>query len=204
MASSFAAIKQNMTGVILAGGLGRRMSADGTGINKAMVPFRGRPLIAHVIARIRPQVAKLLINADPGDSNWRPFALPVVADQILERPGPLAGVHAALRAIQSEWLVCVPCDTPLLPDDLVARLAAVQATVDADRVSVRCGSQAHPVIALLHSSLADELEQYLSAGGRRIETWLSQGRWAEAHFDDEAAFVNLNTAHDLRHLEGTS
>lgn len=204
MAGSFAVPKQDITGVILAGGLGRRMSADGSGINKAMVPFRGRPLIAHVIERIRPQVAKLIINADPGDSTWRSFALPVIADQVLERPGPLAGIHAALRAIHSEWLVCVPCDTPLLPDDLVVRLAAAQATIDADRVSVRCGNQAHPVIALLHSSLADELERYLSAGGRRIETWLSQGRWTEAHFEDEAAFVNLNTAHDLRHLEGTS
>lgn len=197
-------LKQDVTGVILAGGLGRRMSPDGSGINKAMVPFRGRPLIAHVIERLRPQVANLLINADPIDSNWQDFALPVVADHIKQRPGPLAGIHAAMRVIQTQWLVCVPCDVPLLPDDLVARLVMAQATADADRVSVRCGSQAHPVIALLHSSLADELERYLLAGGRRIETWLSQGRWAQARFDDDAAFVNLNTADDLRQLEGAS
>ena len=127
MAGSFAVTKQDITGVILAGGLGRRMSADGSGINKAMVPFRGRPLIAHVIERIRPQVAQLIVNADPGDTHWLSFPLPVIADQILERPGPLAGIHAALRAIHSEWLVCVPCDTPLLPDDLVVRLSAAQA-----------------------------------------------------------------------------
>jgi len=85
----------------------------------------------------------------------------------------------------------------------VSRLLQAQAHADADRVSVRCGAQAHPVIALLHRSLAAELEQYLAAGGRRIETWLSQGRWVEARFDDEEAFVNLNTAHELRRLEST-
>lgn len=192
-----------VTGVVLAGGLGRRMSPDGNGVNKAMIAFRGRPLIEHVIGRIRPQVASVIINGDPEEPCWRSFSVSVIPDCIPDRPGPLAGIHAGLLAIQTPWLLCVPCDTPLLPPDLVSRLLQAQAHADADRVSVRCGAQAHPVIALLHRSLAAELEQYLAAGGRRIETWLSQGRWVEARFDDEEAFVNLNTAHELRRLEST-
>ena len=190
-----------VTGVVLAGGLGRRMSADGKGVNKAMIAFRGRPLIEHVIGRVRPQVASLIINGDPDESCWQSFSLSVIPDRIPDRPGPLAGIHAALLEIRTPWLLCVPCDTPLLPPDLVSRLSHAQAQANADRVSVRCGAQAHPVIALLHRSLAGELEQYLDAGGRKIETWLSQGRWVEALFDDEEAFVNLNTAQELRRLE---
>jgi molybdenum cofactor guanylyltransferase len=190
-----------VTGVVLAGGLGRRMSPDGNGVNKAMIAFRGRPLIEHVIGRIRPQVASLIINGDPDESCWQSLSLSVIPDRIPDRPGPLAGIHAALLEIRTPWLLCVPCDTPLLPPDLVSRLSHAQAHADADRVSVRCGAQAHPVIALLHRSLAGELEQYLAAGGRRIETWLSQGRWVEAPFEDEEAFVNLNTAQELRRLE---
>lgn len=193
-----------ITAVILAGGLGRRMSADGRGTNKALIPFRGVPLIAHVIERIRPQVASLLINADPAQPEWSQFRLPVIPDRIPDRPGPLAGIHAALLATTTPWLLCVPCDTPLLPSDLVARLAKVQAHAKADRVSVRCGDQAHPVIALIGQSLAHELEAYLGGGGRRIEGWLSQGQWAEADFDDGRAFTNLNTAHELNRLEYVS
>jgi molybdenum cofactor guanylyltransferase len=200
---SAAPVDAEVTGVVLAGGLGRRMSQDGCGVNKAMIAFRGRPLIEHVIDRIRPQVGSLIINGDPDEPCWSSFPQSVIPDRIPDRPGPLAGIHAALLAIRTPWLLCVPCDTPLLPPDLVSRLSQAQAHANADRVSVRCAAQAHPVIALLHRSLAGELEQYLTAGGRRIETWLSQGRWVEAPFDDEEAFVNLNTAHELRRLEST-
>jgi molybdopterin-guanine dinucleotide biosynthesis protein A len=98
-------------------------------------------------------------------------------------------------------VLSVPCDTPLLPADLVQRLTETQAAHHADRVSARCGDQAHPVIMLLHRSLAEDLERYLTQGGRRIETWLAQGAWAQASFEDERAFVNLNTADELRQLE---
>ncbi len=197
------ATRDRITAVVLAGGIGRRMSPDGLGINKAMVPFRGRPLISHVLERIAPQVATVVINADPLDPEWAKLGVPVVADRIPDRPGPLAGVHAALSTVKTSWLLSVPCDTPLLPPDLVERLAEVQSATQADRVSVRCGNQPHPVIALLHHSLADELAAYLAEGGRRIEGWLARGNWAEALFDDEQAFVNLNTVDELRLLERT-
>lgn len=193
--------KAQITAVVLAGGLGRRMSADGRGINKAMVQIGGRPMIAHVIERIQTQVNSILINADPQLADWSLFGLPVIADLIADKPGPLAGIHAALTCIDTPWLLSVPCDTPRLPHDLAARMMRAQARSGADRVSVRCAAQRHPVIALIHRSLALELEAFIRTGGRRIETWLSQGQWVEAEFDDEAAFVNVNTADELQHLE---
>lgn len=193
--------KAQVTAVVLAGGLGRRMSADGQGINKAMVPVSGKPMIAHVIERIRTQVNSILINGDPHQPDWKVFGLPVIADQIADRPGPLAGIHAALTCIDTPWLLSVPCDTPRLPHDLVIRLVNAQTQSGADRVSVRCGAQRHPVIALIHRSLALELESFVRTGGRRIESWLAQGRWVEAEFEDESAFVNVNTADELQHLE---
>lgn len=193
--------KAQITAVVLAGGLGRRMSADGRGINKAMVQISGQPMIAHVIERIRTQVNSILINADPQQPDWSMFGLPIIADQIADRPGPLAGIHAALSCVDTPWLLSVPCDTPRLPHDLVARLARAQAQSGADRVSVRCAAQRHPVIALVHRSLAAELEAFVRTGGRRIESWLSQGQWAEAEFEDETEFVNVNTADELQHLE---
>jgi molybdopterin-guanine dinucleotide biosynthesis protein A len=126
----------------------------------------------------------------------------VLADLIADRPGPLAGIHAALAMANTPWVLSVPCDTPRLPENLVEQMVSTQAAHRADRVSVLCGSQSHPVIALLHRSLADELAHYLAQGGRRIETWLAQGAWAQAAFDDEDAFINLNTMDELRQLEG--
>ena len=202
MASGSALIEPSqITAVVLAGGLGRRMSPDGRGTNKALIPFRGKPLLSHVLERVAPQVSSLVINADPVDPQWRAFGLPVIADRIADRPGPLAGIHAAMVAAGTPWVLSVPCDTPLLPADLVQRLTETQAAHHADRVSARCGDQAHPVIMLLHRSLAEDLERYLTQGGRRIETWLAQGAWAQASFEDERAFVNLNTADELRQLE---
>jgi len=193
--------KAQITAVVLAGGLGRRMSSDGRGINKAMVQVHGRPMIAHVIERIQAQVSSIIINADPHQADLKALGLPVVADQIADRPGPLAGIHAALACINTPWLLSVPCDTPRLPHDLVARLVHAQMQSSADRVSVICAGQRHPVIALIHRSLAGELESFVRTGGRRIESWLAQGQWVEAEFEDQAAFVNVNTADELNHLE---
>lgn len=193
--------RDEVTAVILAGGLGRRMSADGCGIDKGMVPFLGRPLVQHVIERVAPQISTLLLNVDPSLKAWHRFGLEFCPDRIAGRPGPLAGIHAALIAAQTPWLLSVPCDTPHLPLDLLARLIEVQRSSGADRVSVRCGTQAHPVIALVHRSVAPGLEAYLAGGGRRIESWLAEGLWAEALFDDALAFANLNTADELAQLE---
>jgi molybdopterin-guanine dinucleotide biosynthesis protein A len=179
------------------------MSADGRGSDKGMVTFRGRPLVQHVVARLRPQVKAIVLNANPESPAWKALQLPILPDLIEGRPGPLAGIHAAMTAVETPWLLTVPCDTPCLPDDLLSRLANTQRASGASRVSVRCGGQRHPIIALLRTNCTDDLYQYLASGGRRIESWLMREAWVEAEFEDEIAFSNLNTAEELRRLEAS-
>ena len=111
-----------VTGLVLAGGLGRRMSADGAGVDKGLALLGGRPMVAHVIDRLAPQVGTLLINANRNADRYAAFAHPVIPDAIEGYAGPLAGLHAGMRAAATPWIVTAPCDSPFLPEDLVARL----------------------------------------------------------------------------------
>jgi molybdopterin-guanine dinucleotide biosynthesis protein A len=189
-----------LTGLILCAGRGRRMSADGHGVDKGLMPLLGRPLLEHVIDRLRPQVNELLLNA-PDLPPWRAFGLPLVPDRIAGGLGPLAGLHAGLRAAPTRWVLCVPCDTPLLPLDLAARMRARLDASPARCVLASCAGQAHPVIALIEAGLAAHLEDWLAGGGRSIGAWLEAAGAATCEFNDPAAFTNLNTPDELRRLE---
>lgn len=191
----------NVTAVILAAGLGRRMSSDGHGVDKGLVSFRGRSLVEHVIERIRPQVATMILNAESESVAWRQFGLPLCPDLVPGRLGPLAGVHAAMIRANTPWLLAVPCDTPQLPLDLLARFSNDQQKTGADRVSARCAGQSHPATMLVRTALAASLQRYLEAGGRKVESWLAEGTWTQVDFDDPCAFVNLNTPEELHDLE---
>lgn len=191
----------DVTGLVLAGGLGRRMSGDGSGLDKGLLVLRGRPMVAHVIERFAPQVVTLLINANHNANAYRAFGHPVVADDIEGFAGPLAGVHAGLRAARTPLLATVPCDTPLLPADLVARLAGALDAAGADVAVARCGAQPHPVFLLARRSLLPHLEAFLATGRRRVDAWYASLRVAEVDFGDAAAFVNVNTPEDLARLE---
>ena len=165
---------ERVAGVILAGGRGSRFG----GTEKGLLTLGGQPMIAHVIARIGPQVAALAINANSGD--YAGFALPVIADPVTDRPGPLAGVLAgfewmAASAPGTDWLLSVPCDAPDLPRDLVARLLAAAAGVPAcEVVTAASAGRVHPVCALWHRSIAAALARDVAAGARAV------GRWAAA------------------------
>jgi molybdenum cofactor guanylyltransferase len=128
-------------GLVLAGGQGRRMG----GIDKGLAPFHGRPLVAHVVERLRPQVERLLISANRNIEAYTAFG-EVVTDRVADFAGPLAGLDAGLHACAAPLLVTVPCDAPFLPADLVARLAAARAAADADVAIARTGTQVHPVL----------------------------------------------------------
>lgn len=193
--------RTTVSAVIVAGGLGRRMSADGSGVDKGLLQLRGRAMVAHVIERIASQVSTVIINADPSSASWQSFGLPVIADIIEGRLGPLAGIHAAMKHVQTPWLLAVPCDTPALPHDLLPRLARAQQRTQADRVCARTAGQLHPATLLVRSELEPSLRIYLEQGGRKIETWLEAGAWAQADFEDEQAFLNVNTPQQLQQLE---
>jgi molybdenum cofactor guanylyltransferase len=197
-----AAIDVNdITGIVLAGGLGRRMSDDGAGIDKGLQPFRGRPMVQHVIERLRPQVGALAINANRNLDTWRGFGHPVFGDVLEGYAGPLAGLHAAMRFAATSWLVTAPCDSPFLPTDLVARLASAAAAADAQVAVARTGGQPHPVFALVERRLLPDLESFLASGQRRIDRWYAPLRVVEVTFADERAFRNINTVDELRRYE---
>lgn len=189
--------RATITGIVLAGGLGRRMGADGGGTDKGLRGFRGRPMAAHVLERLAPQVGMLAINANRNLETWRRFGVPVFPDEVEGFAGPLAGLHAAMAQATTPWLVTAPCDSPFLPADLVERLAHALARADAQLAVARTADQPQPVFVLVDRSLRAHLEAFLASGRRRIDAWYAPLRVVEVTFDDEAAFRNINTADEL-------
>ncbi|MDN3522123.1 molybdenum cofactor guanylyltransferase MobA [Halomonas ramblicola] len=188
--------QHELTGLILAGGQGRRMG----GVDKGLVSFAGRPLVAHVRERLAGRVAEVLINANRSLAAYGEFADRVVEDAEGGYQGPLMGIYSGLRAATTPWLVVVPCDTPALPEDLVARLVAGLGEAD---IAVACdGERLHPVVALIRTALADDLGAALAGGERKIDRWYARHAWCRVDVSDcPAAFANLNTDDDKRRLE---
>jgi molybdopterin-guanine dinucleotide biosynthesis protein A len=190
--------RESITGLVLAGGLARRMGGE----DKGLVELAGRPMIAHVLDALRPQVGRLLINANRNVERYGAFGYPVIGDTLEGYPGPLAGVLSGLAQLRTEFLVTVPCDTPLLADDLVARLHAACIAGDADLAVASDGERQHPVFLLLRAHVAPSLAAYLAAGGRKIDAWFASVRVAEARFDDAAdTFVNVNDPDERLRVE---
>src|SRR5689334_13159008 len=183
---------QGVSGIVLAGGLGRRMG----GVDKGLQPLHGRPMIAHVLERLAPQVDEIVINANQNLERYGAFGHRVVKDEISVFAGPLAGLHAGLAAISHPLAVTVPCDSPFLPSDLVARLT--RALGANDLAVAKTGDQPHPVFALVRRTVAPNLQTFLAGGGRKIDAWYASLKVVEVNFDDEAdAFRNVNTLKEL-------
>jgi len=188
------AARTGVTGIVLAGGQGRRMG----GVDKGLVELGGRPMVAHVLARFAPQVAALLINANQNLERYAAFGHPVVPDAVGGFAGPLAGLHAGLTRAATEYAATVPCDSPFLPADLVARLRVALSAADAQLAVARTFDQPHPVFCLVRRDVLPHLEGFLAGGGRKIDAWYATLRVVEVAFDDEAdAFRNINTADEL-------
>ena len=190
--------REVVTGLVLAGGLARRMG----GMDKGLVELAGRPMIEHVLDALRPQVGSLLINANRNIDRYAAYGHPVVSDSLQGFMGPLAGVLTALQRLATEFLVTVPCDAPLVAPDLVGRLHAACVAKDADVAVATDGRRQQPVFLLLRAGMASSLEAYLASGGRKIDTWFAQLRLAEADFSDALdTFVNVNDPDERQRLE---
>lgn len=193
--------KELITGLILAGGRGSRMGH----VDKGLQPFRGAPMALHVMLRLAPQVGELMINANQNLAPYEGFGVSVWSDELAGFAGPLAGLQTGLNHCDTPYLVTAPCDSPFLPTDLVAHLSQALRAEDADLAVAVTGEgdtrQAHPVFCLLKSALLPHLSAYLQSGGRKVDAWYASLRVAEVHFDDEAAFRNINTLEDLRKFE---
>lgn len=198
--AALAPVKQNITGLILAGGRGTRMG----GVDKGLALLDGKPMVAHVIARLAPQVDSLIINANRNQSSYAAFGHPVWPDEQPDFAGPLAGLQAGLSHCTSPYLVTAPCDSPYLPHDLVQRLAQALQNANADlavATTIDQSSQAiqpQPVFMLLKTGLLTELNDFLPGGGRKMETWYSRLNHCVTLFTDADAFRNINTREQLQ------
>jgi molybdopterin-guanine dinucleotide biosynthesis protein A len=196
----------DITGVILAGGRGSRMG----GVDKGLQNFNGIPLALHTLMRLSPQVGHLMINANRNQGAYESFGVPVWPDVLSDYAGPLAGFLTALEHCETPWLVTVPCDTPLFPEDLVARLARAADEQDAEIAMAAAREEdgqirTQPVFCLLRLDLLESLVRFTHGGGRKIDAWTGQHKTAivpfDASSDDAEAFFNANTLAELHRLE---
>lgn len=200
---------QPIIGLLLAGGQARRMG----GGDKCLLALRERPLLAHIIDRLAPQVSDLVINANGDPDRFEAFGLPVVRDPVEGFAGPLAGVLAGMlwaRANRPDanWVVTAATDTPFFPSDLVARLlAAVGDTYPAIALSSSDGRQ-HPVFGLWPTALAGDLDDALRHGTRKVLDWTAKHSTAIVDFPMISAagetvdpFFNTNRPEDLEKAE---
>ena len=187
-----------VTGIVLAGGQGIRMG----GVDKGLQLFRGKPMAAHVVERLAPQVDELLINANRNPEAYAQFGHRVIADEIEGFAGPLAGFERGLAHAKGDLVVTVPCDSPFLPADLVARLREALEGERAELAVAKTGEQAHPVFSLMRRSVHASLRDFLAGGQRKIDRWYGALDVVLVSFDDEAeAFLNINTREELASLE---
>ena len=197
-----------ITGLILAGGRGSRMG----GIDKGLQNFNDVPLALHTQLRLSPQVGELLINANRNLAAYESFGVPVWPDaaSLGDFAGPLAGFLTGLERCETAFMMTVPCDTPLFPHDLVARLAAALEAEDADIAMAAAREEdgqlrAQPVFCLMRSELLESVVRFTHGGGRKIDAWTAQHKTVLVPFDqpgdDPKAFVNANTLAELHQLE---
>jgi molybdopterin-guanine dinucleotide biosynthesis protein A len=191
-------VVSSVTGLILAGGKGSRMG----GVDKGLQAFRGRRLVDHVYERLAPQVGGIIINANQNQEAYRTFGVRVVSDAIGGYAGPLAGMHAGLSVSKRPFLASVPCDSPFLAEDLIARLYARIDETGAELAVAKTGDQPHPVFSLMRRGVLEHLSDFLKDGGRKIDAWYASLNVVEVAFDDEAeAFSNFNTLEELQSRE---
>jgi molybdenum cofactor guanylyltransferase len=178
--------------LILAGGRGLRI-----GGGKALQHLHGRPLLAWVLDAVRLQSDEVLLNANEQLADYAQFAYPVVSDLCPDYAGPLAGLQAGMRLAKHPLIACVPCDTPFLPNDLLAKLSAAIGPHDA--VVACVNGQRQPTIALYQRRVLPKLDAYLHSGGRKVGDWLDQLDTCAVAFKSANNFYNINTPQELQH-----
>ncbi len=193
--------KDQITGLVLAGGRGSRMG----GVDKGLQNFRGMPLAMHALLRLQAQVGETLLNANRNIAAYESMGVPVWPDAVPDYPGPLAGFLAGLERCETPYLIVVPCDSPLFPEDLVVRLAesfadesteiAVAATRDGDTL------QAQPVFCMMRAALMESLVRFIHGGQRKIDRWTALHATRLVAFENAEAFANANTMDELQQLQ---
>jgi molybdopterin-guanine dinucleotide biosynthesis protein A len=189
--------KNQVTAVILSGGRGQRMAGE----DKGWVELNDEPFIEHTLKRLQQQADRIIISANRSLDRYQQLGIKVVTDQHADFPGPLAGIYAALTQMETDWLLTVPCDTPLFPSDLLQQF--VDALTDSpNHIAVASdGAFLQPVFCLIHRSLADSLKNFLDNNGHKTGLWIRQQQPLEVVFNDnDAQFININTPEELQNF----
>ena len=196
---------EQITGLILAGGRAQRMG----GIDKGLIPFHQKPLIETTIQRLKTQVGPILINANRNITKYAVYGYPVIMDETPDFSGPLAGFLMGLKNCKTPYLLTTPCDSPLFPEDLGAKLASEleQANLDLVYASSKEADGkvwAQPVFCLMRANLQDSLISFLDKGDLKIDRWFKELKSGTVIFDNAQAFANANTPEELQSLEASS
>lgn len=193
---------KRLSAIILSGGRATRMG----GVDKGLVLLQKKLLVQHIIERLTPQVDEILINANREIAQYETFGFKVLQDENPEFLGPLSGMLLGLKHAQHDLVLSVPCDSPLLPLDLAARLYNSMLESNADIAVASSDGNTHPVFCLMKKSVLPSLIEFLDAGERKVSSWQKSQPYIEVDFSDCAlqdgtsAFTNLNTLEELREL----
>ncbi len=187
-----------VTGVILAGGLARRMNNQ----DKGLIPFKGRALVSYALAEMGKVADQTVINANRNLQEYQQFGLPIVSDQTDHFDGPLAGILAAMIFAKTDILLVMPCDSPLFKASHLQKLLSTLTQKNAEVAVAFDGERLHPVFLAIRTSLKPSLQDYLQSGGRRMDNWLERQNIVKVDFCTEPEiFTNINTLLELSDLE---
>lgn len=189
---------EDITAVILAGGQGRRMN----GQDKGLLEFNGEALIAILLRELERQAVAIVINANRNLDRYRAYGLPVISDRLEDYQGPLAGFASAMDFVDSDFILTLPCDGPLIAADYVERFIASQKQSGASICVAFDGERLQPVHALIRTDLLASLSQFLDSGDRKIDRWYALHDYQRTDFSDCAGmFRNINTPSDRLSLQ---
>lgn len=190
----------DITAVILAGGMGRRMG----GLDKGLIEFDGRLLVEILIDKLQQQNVRIVINANRNQSVYEAYGFPVISDQLSDYQGPLAGFASAMAAVDSQYILTLPCDSPLLSDEYVERFIEchnLPANKCASISVAHDGERLQPVHALINVDLVASLNTFLESGDRKIDRWYAQHQFNRVDFSDQRnMFKNINTPEDQQNM----
>ncbi|HKF93602.1 MAG TPA: molybdenum cofactor guanylyltransferase MobA [Gammaproteobacteria bacterium] len=182
--------RSEVTAAVLAGGRARRMG----GQDKGFIHLNGKPMVEYVLAALKPQAGVIVINANRSHDRYARYGYPVISDELSDFQGPLAGIVSCLANLATPYLLTVPCDSPLLPDDLGLRLYQALIHEQAELAVAYNGERLQPVFSLLRRELLESLLDFLEQGERKIDRWYARHKVARADFTDcPDAFLNINT-----------
>jgi len=188
--------KDQITGVILAGGKGRRLG----GTDKGLMSYHNKPLVAHILSQLEPQVGRILINANRHIENYQEYA-EVISDQLSDFQGPLAGMQSAMRFTDTPWILTVPCDGLKISVKYAKMLYQNALEGNAKIAVAHDGDRLQPVHALIHCSLIESLESFLNTHQRKIDCWYGQHDYVRTDFSKYPdMFRNINTPEDKKEM----